>query len=209
MRCYIYMASNVALLVIDMQKAIDQPFWARFGPRNNPEAEQNIARLLDAWRRAGMPVFHVRHDSKEPQSTYRPGQEGHMFKPEALPLAGEPVIGKQTGNAFVGTGLEAALREAGITRLAIAGVITNNSVESTVRMAGDLGFEAHLAEDACFTFAFPDWQGRTRSAEEVHAMSLANLHGEYCTVLKTEEVLSLLTVGPAAPEFGIDRGEAI
>jgi nicotinamidase-related amidase len=203
------MDSKVALLVIDVQRAIDQPFWARFGPRNNSEAEHNIARLLDAWRRAGMPVFHVRHDSKEPQSTYRPGQEGHQFKPEALPLAGEPVIGKQTGNAFVGTRLEAALREAGIIRLAIAGVITNNSVESTVRMAGDLGFQTYLAEDACFTFASPDWKGRMRSADEVHAMSLANLHGEYCTVLRTEEVLALLPAGPAAPELGIDRGKAI
>lgn len=203
------MASNLALLVIDVQKAIDQPFWARFGPRNNPQAEQNIARLLDAWRRAGMPVFHVRHDSKEPQSTYRPGQEGHPFKPEALPLPGEPVVGKQTGNAFVNTGLEATLREAGITRLAVAGVIINNSVESTVRMAGDLGFETYLAEDACFTFASHDWQGRLRPAAEVHAMSLANLHGEYCTVLKTEEVLALLPAGPASPELGIDRGKTV
>ena len=203
------MASKIALLVIDVQKAIDQPFWARFGPRNHPEAEQNIARLLDAWRRAGMPLFHVRHDSKELQSTYRPGQEGHQFKPEALPLAGEPVIGKQTENAFLGTGLEAALREASITRLAVAGVITNNSVESTVRMAGDLGFQTWLAEDACFTFASPDWEGRIRLADEVHAMSLANLHGEYCTVLKTEEVLALLPAGPAAPELGIDGGKAV
>ena len=71
----------------------------------------------------------------------------------------------------------------------IAGVITNNSVEATVRMAGNLGFSTWLVEDACFTFGRVDWNGTWRSAEEVHAMSLANLDGEYCTVLITDAVL--------------------
>ena len=76
---------------------------------------------------------------------------------------------------FVGTGLESALREAGHTILVIAGVITNNSVEATVRMAGDLGFETYVVADACFTFARKDWDGRDRTADEVHAMSLESL----------------------------------
>jgi nicotinamidase-related amidase len=86
------------------------------------------------------------------------------------------------------------LRDASHTVLVIAGVIRNNSVEATVRMAGNLGFETYLVEDACFTFARPDWNGRVRSAEEVHAMSLANLHGEYCSVITTEEAVRLASV---------------
>ena len=54
-----------ALLIIDVQKAIDHPAWARHGGRNHPEAEWNIVRLLEAWRRNGLPVYHVRHDSRE------------------------------------------------------------------------------------------------------------------------------------------------
>jgi len=73
--------------------------------------------------------------------------------------------------------------------LVIAGVITNNSVEATVRMAGNLGFATWLVEDACFTFARADWNGLMRSADDVHAMSLANLDGEYCTVVATAMVL--------------------
>lgn len=180
---------NAALLLIDLQRAIDDASWAAAGPRNNPGAEANAARLLEAWRRAGRPLFHIRHDSVESRSTYRPGQPGHDFKPETAPLPGETVIAKRTGNAFVGTELEARLRAAGTERLVVAGVITNNSVESTVRMAGDLGFEVLLAEDACFTFARRDWQGRLRSADEVHAMSLANLNREYCRVTTTDAVL--------------------
>src|SRR5215831_13415873 len=127
------------LLVIDLQRAIDDPRWARHGPRNHPEAERNVARLLDAWRTRGLPVFHVRHDSVEPESTYRPGQAGNDFKPETAPRPGETVIVKHTNSAFIGTDLEERLRDAACDRLVAAGVITNNSVEATVRMAGNLG----------------------------------------------------------------------
>ena len=175
-----------ALLLIDLQKAIDDPVW---GERNNPWAEANVARLLAVWRARGMPVYHVRHDSTEAQSTYRPGQKGHQFKPEVAPIAGETVIAKRTNSAFIGTDLETKLRAAGHTGLVVAGVITNNSVEATVRMAGNLGFDVFLVEDAVFTFGKRDWRGQWRTADEVHAMSLANLHGEYCTVVTTVDVL--------------------
>ena len=72
------------------------------------------------------------------------------------------------------------------------GVVTNNSVEATVRMAGNLGFVTYLIEDAAFTFARRDYRGRLRTAEEVHAMSLANLHREYCVVATTAEMLKAL-----------------
>ena len=174
------------LLLIDLQKAIDHPDW---GVRNNPSAENKIGRLLAHWRAGNWPVWHVRHDSSEPASHYRPGQPRHDFKPEVAPLPGEPVIAKRTNNAFIGTGLEERLREGGHTSLVVAGVITNNSVEATVRMAGNLGFNTYLVADGCFTFGRFDWDGRARSADEVHAMSLANLHGEYCTVVSTSELL--------------------
>ncbi|SOE94623.1 Nicotinamidase-related amidase [Burkholderia sp. D7] len=174
------------LLLIDLQQAIDHPDW---GVRNNPSAESEIRRLLARWRAENWSVWHVRHDSSEPASHYRPGQPGNDFKPEAAPLPGEPVIAKRTNNAFIGTGLEERLREGGHTSLVVAGVITNNSVETTVRMAGNLGFNTYLVADGCFTFGRLDWNGRARSADEVHAMSLANLHGEYCTVVSTAELL--------------------
>jgi nicotinamidase-related amidase len=108
------------------------------------------------------------------------------------PAAGETVVAKQTNSAFIGTGLERHLREAGIDSVVIAGVATNNSVEATVRMSGNLGFRTVLVEDACFTFARRDFDGRLRSAEEVHSMSLANLSGEYCEVMDTTRVLAKL-----------------
>jgi nicotinamidase-related amidase len=108
------------------------------------------------------------------------------------PALDETIIAKQTNSAFIGTDLEKTLRGKGHTTLTVCGVITNNSVEATVRMAGNLGVRVYLVEDACFTFLRPDWAGRLRTAEEVHALSLANLHGEYCTVLTTQEALARL-----------------
>jgi len=180
---------NTALLVIDLQKAIDDPRWALIGPRNNPQAEANVAAMLAAWRRDGRPIVHIRHDSVEPDSSYRPDGPGHAFKEEARPLPGETVIGKQVNSAFIGTGLDEWLRSRGIATLAVAGVITNNSVEATVRMAGNLGYDVRLVADACFTFARKDRSGRLRTADEVHDLSLANMDGEYATVVDTAAVL--------------------
>ena len=109
-----------------------------------------------------------------------------------MPLAGEPVIAKQANSAFIGTDLESQLRDAGHAMLFVAGVITNNSVEATVRMAGNLGFDTYLVEDACFTFARLDWNGRLWSAVDVHALSVANMSGEYCAVVTTEEAIKLI-----------------
>ena len=177
---------NAALIIIDVQKAIDNPSW---GVRNNPSAEENISRLLERWRTTSRPIIHIRHASRFPDSTYREGQPGADFKEAALPLPGEPVLTKQTGNAFVGTALESLLRDHGIRDVVIAGVITNNSVESTARMAGDLGFRTIVASDATFTFGRKDFDGRARSADEVHAMSLANLDGEYASIQTTLDIL--------------------
>jgi nicotinamidase-related amidase len=177
---------TAGLLLIDVQKAIDHPSWGR---RNNPRAEENIGGLLDAWRASARPIIHVRHVSREPRSTFRPGQEGCDFKEFAQPKEGELIIEKHTPNAFIGTELDVVLRSNRILTLAIVGFITNNSVEATARMAGNLGYETLVVSDATATFDGEDFEGRFRSAEEIHAMSLANLQGDYATVLSTEEVL--------------------
>jgi nicotinamidase-related amidase len=128
-----------------------------------------------------------------PTSTYRPGQPGNEFKPEAAPLPGETIIVKHTNSAFIGTEFDRLLRQSRIYTLVIMGVITNNSLEATVRMSGNLGFETYLVEDASFTFARKDYRGRLRTGEEVHDMSLANLDRQYCTVAQTKQVLQAVT----------------
>jgi nicotinamidase-related amidase len=175
-----------ALLIIDMQKGMLSP---TLPPRNNPQAEANIARLLAAWRERGKPVVLVRHISRSASSVFAPGQSGAEFQERFAPLALEHVVEKNVPDAFVNTGLERWLHVRGIRDVVIAGVSTNNSVEATARTAGNLGFSTVVVADACFTFEKMDFGGTLRSADEVHLMALANLHGEYADVRTTADVL--------------------
>jgi len=179
--------ANAALIIIDQQKGILHP---KLGRRNNLQAEDRMLELLNHWRRTERPVIHVQHLSRSEDSVFWPLQSGVEIQERFQPLAGELLIQKQVPDAFCATGLEARLREAGIGQLIIVGVATHNSVEATARTAGNLGFDTWVAEDACFTFDKADFFGNARSAEEVHGMSLGNLHGEYATVVSTAQILN-------------------
>lgn len=178
-----------ALIIIDMQRGMLE---AAAGERNNPEAPTRIAELLQAWRQARAPIVHVRHISRSSTSLFAPGQSGVEFQPPLQPLPDEHVVEKNVPDAFINSALERWLRVRGIESLVIVGVSTNNSVEGTARSAGNLGFATHVAADACFAFAKIDYNGVSRSAEEVHAMALANLQGEYARVIGSAEARKLL-----------------
>ena len=180
---------NLALLLIAVQKGWDEPYW---GERNNPGAEANLAGLLQAFRRQGLPVIHIRTDSRDPNSPLHPAEPGNAFKPETAPLPGEAVLAKAGHCAFNGTGLEARLRQAGVDRLVIAGFTTNHCVSSTARTACELGFKTVVLRDACVAFELDDVDGNRLGAQTLHDAGLAELHGEYAMVLPTAALLQLL-----------------
>jgi nicotinamidase-related amidase len=180
------LTQNTALLIIDVQQGFDEPVWRA---RNNLQAEENIAMLIAAWRRAGRPVIHVQHMSREPNSPLRPGQPGNDLKETVQPFAGEPVIQKQVNSAFIGTDLEGRLRAKGIRDLVIVGLTTNHCVSTTARMAGNLGFQTVVVADATAAFDRQGPDGVRYPAEVVHAVSLANLHEEFAAIVSTAELL--------------------
>jgi nicotinamidase-related amidase len=121
-----------------------------------------------------------------------PGQKGEPgveFQEGLAPLPGEHVVEKNVPDAFINSGLERWLHARGIAQVLIVGVSTNNSVEATARTAGNLGFETQVVADATFAFDKIDYAGKRRTAEEFHAMALANLDGEYATVVDTQRIL--------------------
>jgi len=178
---------RTALLLVDIQQGLDDPKW---GARNNPNAEQQIAALLAAWRRAKWPVIHIQHMSQRPASPLRPNLPGNAFKPEAMPLEGEPVFQKTVNSAFIGTPLEDHLRREGIRSLVIVGLTTDHCVSTTVRMAGNLGFDVVVVEDATATFERTGPDGVRYSADQMHRIALASLHDEFATVVSTRDLIS-------------------
>jgi len=182
---------NAVLLVIDVQKGFD-----RFNEelhRNNPALEANIAQLQRAWRASGRPIIHVQHLSRQPDSPLRPGQLGCEIKDEVRPLQGERVLQKSVNSAFIGTSLEADLRAEGHRVLVLTGMQTNMCVSTTARMAGNLGFETYVVSDATATFDNVGPDGRRYAAELLHDVALADLHGEFATVVDAATVLRALS----------------
>jgi nicotinamidase-related amidase len=177
---------TAALIVIDVQEAFLDPRW---GERNNPEAEGNIARLLAAWRASGRPVRHIVHDSEEADSLLRPDSPGNAIQAAAAPQDDEPIYRKHVNSGFIGTDLEKDLRQNGIDTVVIAGLTTNHCVSTTARMAGNLGFTTYVVSDATAAFARLTVGGRLRAAREVHEGALSDLHEEFATVVDTAEVL--------------------
>lgn len=177
---------NPALLLIDVQKGLDDP---ALGRRNNPHAESNIARLLAEWRKQKLPVIHVRHCSLKPDSPLRPQLPGNAYKEEARPFPGEKEFSKTVNSAFIGTGLEQYLHDQDISTLVIAGLTTDHCVSATTRTASDLGFDVTLIADATATHERVGHDGVLYSAEDIHNIQLAGLNGEFCTVRSTAEML--------------------
>ncbi|MGD8427176.1 MAG: cysteine hydrolase family protein [Balneolaceae bacterium] len=175
-----------ALIVIDVQKGFQDPQW---GQRNNPDAENKIKILIDHWRINDLPIFHIQHASASENSPLHPGKPGFEMMDLVKPMNGEPVIVKKVNSAFIGTDLESRLKAAGYQTLVIAGLTTNHCVSTTTRMAGNLGFETYLVEDATAAFGRIDQNGRHYDADEIHAVSLANIHGEFAQVLTTEKII--------------------
>jgi nicotinamidase-related amidase len=184
-------ASTTALIVVDVQRAFDQ--WEAAGKRrNNPQAVARIVDLLTAFRQRGAPIFHIRHQGTRPNSSFLPDGAGYPVKDEAREREGEPVIVKRVNSAFIGTDLEARLRAAGLNTLVICGATTNHCVETTTRMAGNLGFDARLVRDAAWTFDRIGPDGDAHSAEDIHAMTLANLDGEFARIVSAAEAIAAL-----------------
>jgi nicotinamidase-related amidase len=180
-----------ALIVIDVQRAFDE--WEAAGKqRNNPQAVARIAELLAAFRTRGLPIFHIRHQGTRPGSSFLPDSTGFPVKDEAREIDGEPVIVKKVNSAFIGTDLERRLREQGIDTLVICGATTNHCVETTTRMAGNLGFDARLVRDATWTFDRTGPDGDAHSAEEIHAMTLSNLNSEFARIVSASEAIAAL-----------------
>jgi nicotinamidase-related amidase len=188
--------ADTVLLPVDMQRAFDEPSWPR---RWNDACDRNGQAVLSAWRSAGLPVIHVKHDSVTPGSTLAPNRPGNAFRPGFDARDGEPVISKSVNSAFIGTDLDLRLRRLGIRTVVVFGISTDMCVSTTVRVGANLGYDMILIEDACDCFDLPDGAGGAIPARAIHQAHVATLGFEFAKVVTTRELLAELTsTSPAA-----------
>jgi nicotinamidase-related amidase len=158
--------SRLALLVYDMQVGIVSQL------KGADAVTARVARVLEASRRAGLRVFYTRHmslprelmgafqyrmamawqrvdDPAKVEPWFLRDSPGFAIVPELKPRPSEAIFDKLAMSAFEGTPLEMALRDCGITAVAMIGIATEIGIEPTARHAADLGIIPVIVADAC------------------------------------------------------------
>lgn len=177
-----------ALLIIDIQ---NDYFENGANPlKESYEASLNAAKVLEHFRENHWPVFHVKHISMRPGSTFfLPDTVGSEIHKHVFPLKDEKVVIKHYPNSFRDTELLKLLQERNVTNLTVCGMMTQMCVDATVRAAKDFGFEVTLIADACATKDLTI-MNKTVTAENVQNSFLAALNYFYAKVVSTNEYLS-------------------
>ena len=177
---------GTALVVIDLQEAMRDTCDAG-NPWANPGAVEAALRVLAGFRAAGLAVVHGHHHDTDPADEFHPDNPLSAPMPEMVPLPGEAVVVKHGLSGLISTGLKTLLREAGRDRLVVPGGEASMCVESTVRMAGNLGFKTTVVADALINFGRRARDGREVSPEVVLDMSLSNLRS-FARIVESGEV---------------------
>ena len=136
------MNKNTALLIVDTQQEL---FERNKSIYNEDILIRNINRLEYAARKAGRPVVYIQHESSGFLKKNTPGWQLHKG---LNPHKGDLFVGKKEGNAFFETLLHDLLKERGITRVVVCGLLSQLCVRRTCFGALELGYETVVAADA-------------------------------------------------------------
>ncbi|MGH8350649.1 MAG: cysteine hydrolase family protein [Pseudomonas sp.] len=177
-----------ALIVVDIQNDyFPQGKWPLVGA---DAAADNAARLIEAFRDAGDPVVHIRHEfTSEEAPFFTPNSEGAKLHPKVLNRADEPVVLKHFVNSFRETGLRSILDEQDIKELVVVGSMSHMCVDGITRAAADFGYKVTVIHDACATLDL-EFNGVTVPAAQVHAAFMAALAFAYASVVSTSDYLA-------------------
>lgn len=178
-----------ALLVIDVQDSFKLgPRWEQ---RSNPGFEENLNRLLAAYRAAGLPVIFFLHTDPDPGfETTSP-----LFKlmDFLVPTPDEPVLVKNTRNAFTSTSLGELLSEKGVRRVVVTGISTEQCCETTTRVAADLGYDVDFVTEATRTFPIVNAEtGDVFSTDEIVRRTEFVLRGRFATIATVDRLVEEL-----------------
>ncbi|MFC7279129.1 isochorismatase family protein [Paractinoplanes rhizophilus] len=191
-----------ALIVIDVQESFRaRPLWRTL---NNPELIANVHRLVEAARANGEMVVWVLHAEAGTGGEFDPVNGYVRVVGELEPAKDEPLVTKTSHNAFTTTNLGQILTAAGVHSVTVCGLRTEQCVETTARVASDLGYEVTFVVDATGTFPIPHWDAPAgQTVEELladpHTLSAADvvrrteyaLAGRFASVRGTDDYLGV------------------
>lgn len=178
-----------ALLVIDVQDSFKVgPRWEK---RSNPGFEANLTRLIGAYRAAGLPVIFFLHTDPDPG--FETTSPHFRLMDWVVPAPGEPVLLKNTRNAFTSTNLGELLAEKGVRRVIVTGISTEQCCETTTRVAADLGFDVDFVTEATRTFPIADPEtGDVLSTDEIIRRTEFVLRGRFATIATVDRLVEEL-----------------
>ncbi|MBS4535708.1 isochorismatase family protein [Clostridium sp. D2Q-14] len=177
---------NSALLIIDVQKGLDDK---QYGKRKNPNAEENILKLLKKWREEKLLVIFTKYYSKRKGSPLEKTNSNSKIKDIVKSLDNEKIVKKMTNSTFINTELHKILQSHNIMELVIVGLTTENCVSPTARNGKDLGYSIYIVSDATAAFKKVNLRSKMVNANLIHEIELICFNNEVGNILLTKVII--------------------
>jgi nicotinamidase-related amidase len=200
-----YAVNRTGLLLVDPYNDFLSE-GGKLWPSVKPVAEQvdllaHLRALVETARRTGVVVFYVPHRRwregnydgwRHPDpwqiltdhgSIFADGLWGGDWHPDLAPQPGDVMIQQHWGrNGFANTDLDFQLKQRGIEKIIVVGMVANTCIESTARFGAELGYHVTLVRDATAAFSLE----AMHAAHEINAPTFAH------AILTTEAVIAAL-----------------
>jgi nicotinamidase-related amidase len=201
-----YLAADTALLLVDPYNDFLSEGGKLWPPVKAIAEEQNLLQnmksVVAAARAAGIRIFYVPHHRAEPSdlqhwhnaTPYQQGSNklqvfakdswGGEWHPDFIPQDGD-VIAKEhwASSGFANTDLDMLLRQHGVRRVIIIGLLANTCIETTAKFAMELGYQVTLISDATAAF----------SKEALHSAHHINGPTYASSIVSTSALLHVLS----------------
>ncbi len=158
----------------------------------------NIARALAAARNAGLPIVVVQQMAPPTAPVFAEGSHGWELHESVRAVAPDLLVQKTLPSALAGTGLGEWLRRRGVDTLVVAGYMSQNCNESTIRQAAHEGWAVEYLHDAAGAISYRNDMGLL-PARHMHEASCIVLQARFAAVMSTAQWLHLLRSGEPVP----------
>ena len=185
-------AKSTALLVIDFQ---NEYFFGKMAIPEGKKALDNAKKLVGFAHQNNMPVYFVRHIGPANGPLFAQGSQQAEFHKDLQPAQIDTVITKATPSSFVGTDLDKQLKQHGIKKLIVTGLMTHMCVSSTARDAIPLGYEVIIPEDATATRDLEAWDNSVVDHKTLQKAALAGVADVFAEIATTQQVMALPVSG--------------